>query len=646
LLQAKIREFITCNEIVASTDDDNDRKLVINMCGIFGIMTNRTDLPLAQLIREGLQRLEYRGYDSCGLAMANDGIIEVRKKAGKIADINKDGFFDSMEGQFGMGHTRWATHGPPIDKNSHPHLDCLNKVAVVHNGIIENYQQLRKELTERGHEFRSDTDTEVIPHLIEEALARGVSFKDAVRDAIKYLTGAYGIVVMHADTPDFMIVARKESPLTIGIIPGETCFAASDIPAFLPLTRQALILDDDEMALLYKGEVEIFNVITGEQRVAEPIEVQWSIDAAQKSLDGVEYKWFMHKELHEVPRKIKDQMRVPQEELDAFAQTIMDAEHVYITAAGTAFYACLAGKFQITRFGGPYIEAILCSEFRDALKTIPPNSCVIAVSQSGETADTIEAVRYARERFGAKVCSVVNVMGSSLTRYSDHVIITAAGPEMAVASQKAYCTQVTALTVVALRIAELKGTVSPEEVELYRAALEKTVDVTNEILNREEDIKQLAEIIAQKPNFYFLARGASLAAACEGALKLKEISYNHAEAYAAGESKHGPIALIESGFPVVFVAPPDETYDRLIGNVQEMKARGGMIISVVADFDTKITEMSDYTIRVPIENDPYSIAMSPVPFVFPLQIMAYFASDFNGLDPDKPRNLAKSVTVK
>nr|MDO8115953.1 SIS domain-containing protein [Candidatus Sigynarchaeota archaeon] len=329
-----------------------------------------------------------------------------------------------------------------------------------------------------------------------------------------------------------------------------------------------------------------------------------------------------------------------------FARTIMGADHVYITAAGTAFYACLAGKYQITKFGGPYIEAILCSEFRDALPKIPPNSCVIAVSQSGETADTVEAIRYAREKFGAKVCSVVNVVGSSITRYSDHVIITAAGPEMAVASQKAYCTQVTALTMVALRIAELKGSIPEVEIDKYKDALEKTVDTCNLILKEEVKIKDLATVLAKKPNFYFLARGLSLAAACEGALKLKEISYNHAEAYAAGESKHGPIALIEKGFPVVFVAPPDETYDRLIGNVQEMKARGGWIISVVASFDHKITEMSDFTLRVPIENDKYAIAMSAVPFVFPLQILAYFAADFNNLDPDKPRNLAKSVTVK
>jgi glucosamine--fructose-6-phosphate aminotransferase (isomerizing) len=616
------------------------------MCGIFGLISNKKGIPVAKLIREGLERLEYRGYDSAGIALVNNGKIELRKEAGRIANINKDGWFDNMPGTFGVGHTRWATHGPPVAKNSHPHLDCAEKIAVVHNGIIENYQQLRKELATRGNILRSDTDTEVIPHLIEEAMKEGLDLKEAVRKTIPILTGAYGIVVCHADVPNYMIVARKESPLTIGIVPGETTYCGSDIPAFLPHTRTAYILDDDEMAVLYAGSVEIIGVYKGDIRKREPITVQWSIDAAAKVLDGREYKWFMHKELHEVPRKVKDQVKMPQDQLDGFAKTIMNAEHVYITAAGTAYYACLAGKFQITKFGGPYIEAILCSEFRDALPKIPPNSVVIAVSQSGETADTIEAIRYARENFGAKVCTVVNVVGSSITRYSDHVIITTAGPEVAVASQKAYCTQVTALTVVALRIAELKKALPADEIAKYREALLKTYDVTEKILLNEDKIKEIAEIFAKKPSFYFLSRGVSMAAACEGALKLKEISYNHAEAYSAGESKHGPIALIEKGFPVVFVAPPDETYDRLIGNVMEMKSRGGTILSVVADFDTKITEISDYVIRVPIENNKYAIAMSPIPFVFPLQILAYFASDFNKLDPDKPRNLAKSVTVK
>lgn len=619
----------------------------IIVCGIFGLITNKTDLPVAQLIREGLERLEYRGYDSAGIALVNDGAIEMHKESGRIKDINREGALDALKGQFGVGHTRWATHGPPVAKNSHPHLDCTGKVAVVHNGIIENFTALRKELASRGHALVSDTDTEVIPHLIEEGLKEGLDLKDAVRVAIQECRGAYGIVVCHADTPEYMIVARMESPLTIGITPGETTYAASDIPAFLPLTRQAYILDDDEMALLYPGRVEIFNVLTGDPVNREPMQVQWSIDAAQKVLDGREYKWFMHKELHEVPRKVREQVTVPQDDIDPFARAIMGAEHVYITAAGTAFYACLAGKFQITRFGGPYIEAILCSEFRDALPRLPPNSCVIAVSQSGETADTIEAVRFAREKYGATVCSVVNVVGSSLTRYSDHVIITTAGPEVAVASQKAFCTQVTALTVVALRIAELGGTLPVDEVTKYRAALLETADVCSTIVkDHEPEIQRIAERFAGKPHFYFLARGASLAAASEGALKLKEISYNHAEAYSAGESKHGPIALIEDGFPVVFVAPPDATYDRLIGNVMEMKSRGGTIISVVAEFDEKIAELSDEVIRVPIANTKYAIATALVPFTFPLQVLAYFAADYNGYDPDKPRNLAKSVTVK
>ncbi|MHA1716339.1 MAG: glutamine--fructose-6-phosphate transaminase (isomerizing) [Promethearchaeota archaeon] len=612
------------------------------MCGIFGMITIEKDVPVAKLIREGLQRLEYRGYDSAGVALVNNGKIEMHKEKGKIADINKDGALDNLRGTFGVGHTRWATHGPPTAANSHPHLDCSGEIAVVHNGIIENFQELREKLAERGHIFKSQTDTEVIPHLIEERIAKGDDLKTAVMEAVKVLEGAFGIVVCHAKTPDYMVVARRESPITVGIIPGKTTFCASDIPAFLPLTRHAYILDDDEIAILKPGEVEIFK-LTGERVKRDYITVDWSIDAAEKG----GYQYFMHKELHEVPQKVREQLKMPQDKIDAFAKAIINASRVFITAAGTAFYACLAGKFQITRFGKIYVEAILCSEFKDALENaIPPDSVVIAVSQSGETADTIEAVRYAKENFGATVCSVVNVVGSSLTRYSDHVIITTAGPEIAVASQKAYNTQVTALTMVALRIAELKGYLSQRELEKYKDAARKIPDVCKEILKNEEYIKQLAIKYAKKPNFYFLARGISLAAASEGALKLKEISYNHAEAYAAGESKHGPIALIEDGFPVVFVAPPDATYDRLIGNVMEMKARGGTIISVIARDDTQIAKLSDDVIRIPHDNDPYIIDLSPVMYVFPLQIFAYFAAVHNGYDPDKPRNLAKSVTVK
>jgi glucosamine--fructose-6-phosphate aminotransferase (isomerizing) len=614
------------------------------MCGIFGVISNKKDLPIAKIIREGMQRLEYRGYDSAGIALVNNDNIELRKKAGRICEINKDEYFDSMQGQFGVGHTRWATHGAPVAKNSHPHLDCDKKIAVVHNGIIENYQELRKELSQKGHILVSDTDTEVLPHLIEDELKKGLSLKDAVINAVKKCSGSYGIVVCHAGT-DYMVAARKESPLTIGVIRGESTYCASDIPAFLPLTRTSYVLEDEELAILKPGEVEIYDIITGEKQDRKPTTINWSIDAAEKVLDGKEYKWFMHKELHEVPKKIKEQLRANPKEIEAFAKTILESEHVYLTAAGTAFYAGLTGKFQITRFGGPYIEAVLCSEFKDSLPKVPKNSCVIAVSQSGETADTIEAVKYAKEN-GAKICSLVNVVGSSLTRHSDNVLITTAGPEIAVASQKAFCTQVTALNLVALKIAELKKTIPKEEIEKYKSALLDASEACEKILSNEEEIKKIAESISKKPSLYYLGRGASLALAKEGALKLKEISYNHAEAYPAGESKHGPIALITKDFPAIFVAQPDETYDKLIGNIMEMKSRGATIISVVADYDTKITEISDITIKVPIKNNKYSIAMSSVPFALPLQLLAYFSADYNGSDLDKPRNLAKSVTVK
>ena len=615
------------------------------MCGIFGIITANKDLPVAKLIREGLQRLEYRGYDSAGIVTSSGGQLYLKKDAGKIHEIDAKVHFDEMPGLMGIGHTRWATHGPPVARNSHPHLDCSGKIAVVHNGIIENFQQLRKELAARGHIFKSDTDTEVIPHLIEEEIKKGLDLYKATQAAIKHCEGAFGIVVCAAETPDYMLVARRESPLVIGVDKSRgATYAASDIPAFLPLTRTAYILNDNEIAVLKPGTVMIYDLYSGNIVQRDPYEVQWSIDAAEKG----GYPYFMLKELHEVPSKVRDQLRTPKADIDAFAKTIIEASHVYITAAGTAYYACLAGKSFLARFADIFVHPLLCSEFKDELRNcIKPNSVVIAVSQSGETADTVEAVRYAREKFNAKICSIVNVVGSSLTRYSDHVIITAAGPEIAVASQKAYNTQVTALCLVALRIAELQSKMPSDQLKKYREALNEIPTILSKIINEhEENIKTLAEKYAKKPNFYFLARGASLAAADEGALKLKEISYNHAEAYAAGESKHGPIALIEKDFPVVFVAPPDDTYDRLIGNVMEMKARGGQILAVVAEYDEKITELAADTIRIPHPNSDYYVNLSPLMYTYPLQIFAYYAAVFNGFDPDRPRNLAKSVTVK
>ncbi|OLS15504.1 MAG: glucosamine-fructose-6-phosphate aminotransferase [Promethearchaeota archaeon CR_4] len=615
------------------------------MCGIFGIVTQSKDLPVAKLIREGLQRLEYRGYDSAGIVMISDHKLHLKKDAGRINDINAKLHFDEMPGLIGMGHTRWATHGPPIAKNAHPHLDCTGKIAVIHNGILENFQQLRKELSARGHIFKSDTDTEAVSHLVEELIKKGLNLREAALEAIKCCEGAFGLVICAADHPDSIIVARRESPLVIGIDKARgAIYAASDIPAFLPLTRTALILNDNEMAELKPDQVDIYDLLTDKPVKRDSYEVEWSIDAAEKG----GYPYFMLKELHEVPAKVKAQIHIPQSDIDAFAKAIIGASHFYITAAGTAYHACLAGKALFARFAKIFVKPILCSEFRDELRDcMKPNSVVIAVSQSGETLDTLEAVRYAREKYNAKVCSVVNVVGSSLTRYSDHVIITTAGPEIAVASQKAYNTQVSALCLIALRIAELQGQMPVDVSQKYREALNGVPAVLEKIrTEHEQKIKKLAEKYAKKPNFYFLARGASVAAAAEGALKFKEISYSHTEAYAAGESKHGPIALIVKDFPVIFVAPPDDTYERLIGNIMEMKARGATIIATVAEYDEKITELATDTIRIPHPKDEYYVNLSPLMYTYPLQIFAYYAAVHNGHDPDKPRNLAKSVTVK
>ena len=406
-----------------------------------------------------------------------------------------------------MGTPAAVTHGPPVAKNAHPHLDCNCQIAVIHNGIIENFQQLRKELTDRGHIFQSDTDTEAIPHLIEEGMATGLDFKSALQAAIQQCQGAFGIVACCASNPDYILVARRESPLVIGIDAERgAMYAASDIPAFLPLTRTALILNDDEIAVLKPREVEIFDLISGEQVVRDPYEVQWSIDAAEKG----GYDYFMLKELHEVASKVRDQIHAPQADIDAFAEAIINANQLYITAAGTAYFACLAGKSLLTRFTNIYVHPILCSEFKDEfLQSMKSNSVVIAVSQSGETLDTIEAVRYARENFGAKVCSVVNVVGSSLTRCSDHVIITTAGPEIAVASQKAFNTQVTALCIIALRVAELLGTMDPNEIASYREVLEGIPGILDHLLdNQEMRIKELATQYAREPKFPLPCPGA------------------------------------------------------------------------------------------------------------------------------------------
>ena len=615
------------------------------MCGIFGIITNQDNISLGKVVLEGIKRLEYRGYDSCGVVSISNSKLYIKKDSGKIEEIQKRINLAEIpnNSKLALAHTRWATHGKPTRINSHPHSDCSNKIAVVHNGIIENFLELRKALSERGHILKSDTDTEVIPHLIEIKMKEGLDFKESVVETLKLLTGAYGLAVCHVDYPDSIIVARKESPLVIGIIEGKTTYCASDIPAFLPLTRKCYIMDDDELAVLKAGEVEFFDLKTNKKINKEIQLIEWTIDAAEKG----GYEHFMLKEIYEEPTAMKRTMKISKDQLRIFANILWSAENIYITAAGTSFYASLAGKFIISRFLGKYIQAIECSEFQTQLfDSLKDESVIIAVSQSGETIDTIEAIRWAKSKRNVKILTITNVVGSSLTRYSDHVIVTQAGPEIGVAATKTYNTQVLTLALIAIEIAKLRKIEVESEIEKYEKALEETPQIIENFLkNNVDSIKDVVNTLEKSVNFFFLARGISIATAKEGGLKLKEVACRFIEGYSAAHAKHGPISLVREGFPIIFIAPPDETYQRLIGNVMEFKARGGKIISLVVENDKYISDLSDISIRIPQPGNKYYNIFSPITFTPALQLLAYYAALLHGLDPDKPLNLSKTVTV-
>ncbi len=614
------------------------------MCGIFGLITNQ-EIDIGKITLESIKRLEYRGYDSCGVATITDGKLFIKKDAGKIDEIHKKLKLDSFPNgsKLAVAHTRWATHGPPTKINSHPHVDCSNKIAICHNGIIDNFIELKEDLISKGHEFKSETDTEVIAHLIEEFMNMGLDFKEASKEAMKKCVGGFAIVACHVDYPNYLIVVRKESPLIVGIEEGKTAYCASDIPAFLPYTRKCYVLNDNEMAVLRAGEVEFYSLQEEKKISKELQEIEWSIDAAEKG----GYDHFMLKEIHEEPLALRKTLKIPKDEIQKFAKILVNSEKIYITAAGTSFYASLAGKFIITRFLGKYIEAIECSEFQIQLEDcMEKNAAVIAVSQSGETIDLIEAVRWAKEKKNAKILAITNIVGSSLTRYSDEAIVTRAGPEIGVAATKTYSTQVLTLAIIALEIAEILKSIPDEELEKYRKALAKTPDIVEHLLNN--DIKKLKKIVRnleKSHNFFFLARGISIATAKEGGLKLKEIACRFVEGYSAAHAKHGPISLVRKGFPIIFIAPPDETYERLVGNVMEFKARGGLIISVVVESDKIISELSDITIRIDQPASKYFNLFTPITFIPALQLLAYFYAVYVGLNPDQPQNLAKTVTV-
>ena len=583
--------------------------------------------------------MEYRGYDSVGQATISDNKLIVKKDKGKISEVHAKINLDDMPGSIGIAHTRWATHGAPSKENAHPHTDCDGCIAVIHNGIIENFMELRKELEDSGHSFESRTDTEAIAHLIEEAVKKGSSLPGAVIDTMRKLKGAFAIAVLSSHDPQRIVCARRESPLVIGI--GEhAVYCASDVPAFLPLTNKAIWLEEDEVASLELGKVEIRALRTGEAVKRAPVEVTWTREAAEKS----GYTHFMLKEIHEQPQAIRNALRTQRIYHDLVASKLDSAEAVYLIGCGTAYHACLAGSYSLAKLAGLRCQAVIASEFNHVhADLLNRNSVVVAMSQSGETADTLNAVRQSREK-GASIIGVANVMGSTLTRLSDVYIGQNSGPEIGVAATKTFTAQVSVLTKLAIVLAERRRRIGPEQAAHHLEKLAEVPDAVASVLQRHENkVKDIARRYKDRRSFCFLGRGISEVTAIEGRLKLLEIAYVPSLAYAAGESKHGFIAIVEPGYPVVFVAPKDETHSKIIGNIMEMKARGADIISVIEEGDDQVRSISDDVIEMP--KDIPSV-MTPLIYVVPLQLLAYNIAVEKGHDPDRPRNLAKSVTVE
>jgi glucosamine--fructose-6-phosphate aminotransferase (isomerizing) len=607
------------------------------MCGIIGVVQKRGDV--APFLHQALKRLEYRGYDSVGVTTISNGKLYIKKEKGKIEEVHKKLNLDDMPGSIGIGHTRWATHGIPSMLNAHPHFDCNNEISVVHNGVIDNFLELRTELKARGHKLKSETDTEVIPHLIEDYMKDGMDLLQAVKETTKRIKGTYAIVVMSTKEKTNRIVCTRDgNPLVIGR-KDNVSYVSSDIPAFLPMTNDMILLLDGEIASLSTDGVRIEKLSDDSEVRRESIKISWTADQAQKS----GYPHFMLKEIHEQPEAIKNTLRLRDDAIREAAKIIHSSERVFMVAMGTSGHAALAGRHMFASIAGILPAVELASDFSDTVYgTLSSKDCIIAITQSGETTDTISAVKYAKE-LGAKIVAITNVVGSSITRYADYAILTQAGPEIGVAATKTFMVQLTSLALLALKLGELTGFVDLSVIKRKRDFLERVPDIVSETISRNEEIaRRLAGQIYDKPSLLFLGRGVSIATAKEGALKLKEIAYNHAEAYSAGESKHGPIALVQQDYPIIFVAPQDETRSRIIGNLMEMKARGGYVISVIMKDDKELLSLSDFVFIIP---DQVEAEFSTMVFVVPLQLFSYYTALRKGLDPDKPRNLAKSVTV-
>jgi glutamine---fructose-6-phosphate transaminase (isomerizing) len=609
------------------------------MCGIVGYVGKRSS---QNILLEGLKKLEYRGYDSAGVAVFTGNRLEITKTQGRLAVLESQLHEHPLTGTIGIGHTRWATHGKPSDVNSHPHTDNSSKFSVVHNGIIENYMQLKEQLIMEGRQFVSETDTEVIAHLIS-SLYEGDIVK-AVQKAVSHMRGAFALAVLTEYEPDKLVAVRLASPLIIGVGDGEN-FIGSDIPAILEYTRNVYILKDNEMAVLTKDDV-ILMTIEGNYISREMFHVDWDIVTAEKG--GFDH--FMQKEIYEQPKAYRDTMgsriaesgdRVTLSELGMTEDYIRSIRNVHIVACGTAYHAGMVGKTVIEQLARIPVEVEVASEYRYRSPIITPETLVIVVSQSGETADTLAALREAK-RCGARVLAITNVVGSSVAREADDVIVTWAGPEIAVASTKAYTSQLITFYLFGLHLAQLLGTKDNEFVHTMITAMMELPDQVQQILDQAESIKEYAESIAKHNNMFFIGRGIDYNVALEGSLKLKEISYIHSEAYAAGELKHGTLALIEDSIPVIAMATQDDLFEKTVSNIKEVIARGAHVLGVTHKGDEELAKTVDGVFYIPRTLPLLTPALS----VIPLQLLAYYASLARGLDVDKPRNLAKSVTVE
>ena len=614
------------------------------MCGIIGYIGSQKVVPI---LIDGLRRLEYRGYDSAGVAVVRNGSIDLRRSAGKLARLEEVIATTPIEGDYGIGHTRWATHGRPTEENAHPHIDCTGRIVVVHNGIIENYLDLKQQLQKEGHTFVTETDTEIVAHLVEREM-KDDGLENATRRALLYMRGLFALVLISADDPNKIVTVRNGPPIVVGLGDGEF-FVASDIPAILSHTRDVVFLGDEEMAIITASGVE-FTDYSGRAVSKKSTRVAWDPVMAEKA----GYKHFMLKEIFEQPWAVKETVlgRASQEsgkvflhEIEIPDQVLRDVERIVILACGTSWHSALVAKFLFETLARVPVEVDYGSEYRYRDPIVAKNTLAIVITQSGETADTLAALREAKKK-GARSISICNVVGSMATRETDGTVYTHAGPEIGVASTKAFTTQIVALHLLAMYLGQIRGTLTPALARPHIDGLTQLPLLIEQSLKCEPITEEIAKRFYQRSDFLYLGRGINYPIALEGALKLKEISYIHAEGYPAGEMKHGPIALIDEQMPVVTIAPDDHVFEKMIGNIQEAKARGGSVIALTTEGHTSIRRLldpaNDFLIEVPAAHP----LLTPVLMVVPLQLLAYHIAVRRGCDVDQPRNLAKSVTVE